>query len=154
MLFKIFLLSQKIFKDKLIVDNFALLSTLAQNSSSMKKRRTWGTWTRKLACMKTDQTLGTWTRFLNAWRFLSGKRNPTRNSLPTVIKNILLGQKSYLNKIFEKSSRTEAKLTFLKAPISKQDQFVPIVLFFKVSFICYFTLICLGSKNKGTLLNS
>ena len=56
--------------------NFALLSTLAQKSGSMKNGQNWGTWMRKLACMKTDQTLGTWTRFWNARRFLSGKRNP------------------------------------------------------------------------------
>ena len=65
--------------EKLIVDNFALLSTLAQNSSSMKNGRTWGTWARKLAHMKTAQILGTWTRFLNARRFLSGKPNSVLN---------------------------------------------------------------------------
>ena len=36
---------------------------------------------RKLARMKTNQILGTSTRFLNARRFLSGKRNPFSNKI-------------------------------------------------------------------------
>ena len=64
---------------------------LAQNSSSLKKGQTWGTWTRKHACMKTDQTLGAWTRFMNAGGFLSGKRNPDFSEIDISQKNFRVG---------------------------------------------------------------
>ena len=72
----IYSVKNKLIINLLLTTNLALLSTLGQNSSSMKNGRTWGTWLRKLERMKTDQTLGTWTRFLNTRPFLSGKRNP------------------------------------------------------------------------------